>query len=236
MVNLEKLMKIQTELNVPKNQYNNFGKYAFRNCEDILEALKPLLKKYKCAIILNDKIEQIDNRIYITSTASLYDTEENDIIQSAKSSAREEEVKKGMDGAQITGAASSYARKKALGGLLAIDDNKDPDSNEYKEEAKEKILADAATKAKQKKTAKTSKDTQINSDLADARKKLADLAQTTIKEKILSRTVVSNAIKKFCKDSEGNATSNYNNVMNADELLKAYEQIKKQIEKKQGGK
>lgn len=124
---LMKLNKIQVELKAPKGQFNKFGNYKYRNSEDILEALKPLLGKYKAAINITDEIILIGDRYYIKATASLYDIESGMFIDSV-AFAREEENKKGMDSSQITGSASSYARKYALNGLLAIDDTKDSDS------------------------------------------------------------------------------------------------------------
>lgn len=123
----EKLLNIQTELKAPKGQRNNFGKYNYRSCEDILEAVKPLLKKEKCTLIINDEIERIENRYYIKATVNLIDVESGEKI-SSNAYAREEENKKGMDGSQVTGASSSYARKYALNGLFAIDDTKDSDA------------------------------------------------------------------------------------------------------------
>lgn len=126
---LTKLNKVQTELKAPKGQYNNFGKYKYRNCEDILEAVKPLLSKYGLVILISDEVEQIGERYYIKARATIYDIESGDnVFNSAY--AREEETKKGMDASQITGSASSYARKYALNGLLAIDDTKDSDSQD----------------------------------------------------------------------------------------------------------
>lgn len=122
------LQAIQSELVAPKGQYNSFGKYNYRSAEDILEALKPILKKHNAAITLSDEIVYIEGRYYVEASVTLY--AEGEAI-GAKASAREEETKKGMDGSQITGTASSYARKYALNGLFAIDDNKDPDTDEY---------------------------------------------------------------------------------------------------------
>lgn len=114
----EKLLNIQSELKAPKNQTNNFGRYNYRSCEDILEAVKPILKKEKCVVIVNDEIEQVDNRFYVKAIVSLVDVESGEIIASS-AYAREEENKKGMDSSQVTGATSSYARKYALNGLFA---------------------------------------------------------------------------------------------------------------------
>ncbi|MCS7317522.1 MAG: ERF family protein [Candidatus Dojkabacteria bacterium] len=122
---IEKLISIQRELKAPKNQKNNFGGYYYRSCEDILEAVKPLLVKHNLLLTLSDSIEQIDNRIYVKATATITDGTNT---LSVVAYAREEEVKKGMDASQITGASSSYARKYALNGLFLIDDNKDSDT------------------------------------------------------------------------------------------------------------
>lgn len=124
---LEKLMNIQNELQAPKNQFNGFGKYNYRNCEDILEAVKPHLLKYKCTLNLTDEIIEKEGRFYVKSTVTIKDAESTE-VESSIGYAREEETKKGMDGSQVTGASSSYARKYALSGLFAIDDNKDSDS------------------------------------------------------------------------------------------------------------
>lgn len=125
----EKLLNIQAELKVPKNQYNSFGKYNYRSCEDILEGLKPLLTKYKATLIIDDEIVQIGNRYYVKATATLIDIEgEGRERISSTAFAREDEKKTGMDLSQLTGSTSSYARKYALNGLFAIDDTKDSDA------------------------------------------------------------------------------------------------------------
>lgn len=123
---MEQLLKIQQELNAPKGQYNSFGKYKYRSCEDILAAVKPLLKETECTLTLTDDVLAIGPRIYVKATATL--TTADDKTFSTTAYAREDEVKKGMDGSQITGTASSYARKYALNGLFAIDDTKDADA------------------------------------------------------------------------------------------------------------
>lgn len=127
----KKLLNIQRDLKAPKGQYNNFGKYSYRNAEDIMEALKPLLVENNAiTYVEDDTIEYIGQRYYLVATISFVDIETGEKI-TVKARAREEENKKGMDGSQITGAASSYARKYALSGLFLIDDNKDADSDEY---------------------------------------------------------------------------------------------------------
>ena len=126
----EKLQAVQTELKVPKGQYNDFGKYKYRSCEDILEAVKPVLAIHKAAITVGDDLYATGDRYYVKAVASFIDVESGETIMNT-AFAREPEAKKGMDESQITGTASSYARKYALGGLLLIDDTKDADTNEY---------------------------------------------------------------------------------------------------------
>lgn len=125
---ITKLISIQKELKVPKSQRNTFGNYNYRNCEDILEAVKPLLAKYECVLTLSDSIEAVGSRYYVKATARV--TDGKDTIE-VTAYAREAETKKGMDDSQITGSTSSYARKYALNGLFAIDDTKDADTDEY---------------------------------------------------------------------------------------------------------
>ena len=123
----EKLMTVQTKLRAPKGQYNSFGRYSYRSCEDILEALKPLLAEVGAIVNVSDEIKLIGDRFYVEATAMFLDCETGDSVV-ARASAREDESKKGMDLAQVTGSVSSYARKYALNGLFAIDDNKDSDA------------------------------------------------------------------------------------------------------------
>lgn len=123
----EKLGAIQQALNAPKSQFNSFGNYKYRSCEDVLGAVKPLLSEYKCVLLLKDDLDSIGSRIYIKATATLVDCDKSEDSVTVTAFAREEETKKGMDASQVTGAASSYARKYALNGLFCIDDNKDSD-------------------------------------------------------------------------------------------------------------
>ena len=134
MIN-EKLLAIQVELKAPKGQYNSFGKYNYRSCEDILEAVKPLLKKNKCMLTVGDEIVNIGDRYYIKATATISDGE-GSVTNTAY--AREAESKSGMDASQITGTASSYARKYALNGLFLIDDTKDADTDDFVKQTSEK--------------------------------------------------------------------------------------------------
>ena len=122
---MKELIAIQSELKAPKSQFNKFGGYKYRKAEDILEAVKPLLAKQKCTLIITDDVVLIGNRIYVKATATIKN--EKGECETSTGWAREEESKKGMDASQITGASSSYARKYALNGLFAIDDNADSD-------------------------------------------------------------------------------------------------------------
>ena len=133
----EKLAIIQGELIAPKNQYNKFGNYNYRSCEDILEGLKPCLKKVKAVVRISDEMVQIGDRYYIKATATLIDCEDGFSISNT-AYAREEESVKGMSSSQVTGSASSYARKYALNGLFAIDDVKDADSRDNSKNEPEK--------------------------------------------------------------------------------------------------
>lgn len=133
------LTAIQAELKVPKGQYNSFGKYSYRSCEDILEAVKPLLAKYDARMSINDEVVLIGDRYYIKATVYFASNNDDKTI-SVSAYAREATDKKGMDEAQITGASSSYARKTALAGLLLLDDNKDPDA--FNKHGKEPKVAD----------------------------------------------------------------------------------------------
>lgn len=122
---IEKIVAIQSELKAPKGQYNSFGKYNYRSCEDILEGVKPLLAKHGLVLTIRDCIELIGDMFYVKATATITDGKEQ---LSTNAYARESADKKGMDASQVTGATSSYARKYALNGLLAIDDTKDADT------------------------------------------------------------------------------------------------------------
>ena len=129
------LNKVQTELVATKNQFNAFGKYAYRSCEDILEGVKPHLKAHKCVIVISDSIEMVGDRIYIKATAKFVECETGDAVE-CTALAREELSKAGMALPQVTGSSSSYARKYALNGLLLVDDSKDADTmDNSKEEA-----------------------------------------------------------------------------------------------------
>lgn len=132
----EKLLKVQAELKAPKSQYNSFGKYNYRSCEDILEAVKPICHKYQSVLTLSDDVIELNGRFYVKAIATFVDVETGESVVN-NAFAREEDSKKGMDGSQITGTASSYARKYCLNGLFNIDDTKDADTDAYHRQTKQ---------------------------------------------------------------------------------------------------
>jgi hypothetical protein len=193
----EKLQAIQTELKAPKGQFNKFGKYKYRSCEDILEAVKPLLAKYGCSLTIEDTIEQIGDRYYVKATAIFRSNDkplEPNVINTAY--AREAETKSGMDASQITGTASSYARKYCLNGLFLIDDTKDADTNEYKAQTDPNATTDRAEE-KEEKQQLMATEYQI--------KKMKEIADQLGKEldeevaKNMTAKQASNSIKKYLK-------------------------------------
>ena len=136
-----KLVEVQNKLKAPKSQFNKFGNYAYRNCEDILEALKPILAEVKAVVNISDEVVLVGERYYIKATVKFIDAETGETVE-ASAMAREEESKKGMDSSQLTGSTSSYARKYALNGLFAIDDTKDSDTTNThgKEDSKNNVI------------------------------------------------------------------------------------------------
>ena len=138
---IQKLAAIQAELKAPKGQYNSYGGYNYRSCEDILEAVKPLLKKEGLALILSDNIEEVGGRVYVKATATILDGGDAGGSIGVAAYAREAETRKGMDDSQVTGSTSSYARKYALNGLFAIDDTKDADATNKHEKGQNEAQA-----------------------------------------------------------------------------------------------
>lgn len=173
---MEQLIRIQNKLKAPKSQYNNFGKYHYRSCEDILEAVKPLLKEEECYITITDSIELVGERYYLKAVATIANKDGASVSVSAY--ARESLTKKGMDDAQITGSASSYARKYALNGLLAIDDSKDIDSmenNNPEQPPREKLSNERFAKAIEAlKNNATTKEDILKFDLTKEQKEVLD--------------------------------------------------------------
>lgn len=136
------LIRVQQRLKAPKSQRNNFGNYNYRSCEDILEAVKPLLEQEDATLTLSDELTQVGDRYYVKATAKF--VQGDDTIETT-AYAREAETKKGMDDSQITGTASSYARKYALNGLFLIDDTKDADTDEYRKSTTQRVPKIEAT-------------------------------------------------------------------------------------------
>ena len=185
----KKLIEVQNKLKVPKSQYNNFGKYNYRNAEDILEAVKPILENAGATIFIKDSIELIGDRFYVKATVSFVDIESGSIIETS-ALARESEEKKGMDSAQVTGATSSYARKYALNGLLLIDDTKDNDHDsmhqtDNKEPKKEENKPNYDNKEKeeviQKIVAKIGNDSERKKKIIDMMKQKYDKTYSDFK-------------------------------------------------------
>ena len=141
---IKNLVNIQNELKAPKSNFNSFGKYRYRSAEDILTAVKPLLAKYCCTMTITDEVVFIGGRFYIKATATITDEEGN--TESVSAFAREDESKKGMDGSQITGTASSYSRKYCLNGMFLIDDTKDADTDEFYNQTQDTKLTKAYLK------------------------------------------------------------------------------------------
>lgn len=155
-----KLKEVQSKLVAPKNQNNKFGGYKYRSCEDILQAVKPLLNEQCLCITISDSIEQVADRVYVRATVSIHDEKSGDTI-SVKAYARETENRKGMDASQITGSASSYARKYALNGLFAIDDTKDADHGDNRDKSTSKRNTRGNKAVKKTKSTKSVSDAQM---------------------------------------------------------------------------
>lgn len=195
----KKLLDVQTELKAPKGQFNKFGNYSYRSCEDILESLKPLLKQVKATVVLTDEIKLVGDRYYIEATCKFIDIETGEVLEN-KSLAREDENKKGMDLAQVTGSCSSYARKYALNGMFCIDDVKDADAtNKHgKEDSNKSCSQDNATN-----TARKLSDKQLSRLYAIANKAGAD--KDLVKQQVF---------KKFGKEVKDLTKQEYDIVCN----------------------
>ena len=185
-----KLLDIQNELKAPKSQFNKFGGYNYRNCEDILEAVKPICKKHNAVVYLSDKLVHIGERYYIEATATLVDIETSETA-TVTAYAREEENKKGMDGSQITGASSSYARKYALNGMFDIDDTKDSDTTNQ---------GNAQSKGEQAKPIDYEKQIKIYAEaLASKSDKTADVWIAEARKKYQTPKAQAELLLKWCK-------------------------------------
>lgn len=201
----KKLMLVQSKLKAPKNQYNSFGKYSYRSCEDILEGLKPLLNEVEAIVTLNDEVVNIGERFYIKAIATFIDIATGEKME-VSALAREDETKKGMDLAQVTGSVSSYARKYALNGLFAIDDTKDSDSSNKHDKDKGNVTN---LNSENKWTNPKLTESQIKRLYAIAYKK--GIAADKVKEQVL---------KKFNKEVKNLTKAEY------DKVCEGYENIK----------
>jgi len=186
---MEKLANIQAKLKAPKNQYNNFGKYKYRSCEDILEAVKPLLDN--SIMTISDEVVEVGGRVYVKATVSFSDGENTTIVTAF---AREADSKKGMDASQITGAASSYARKYALNGLFLIDDTKDFDTMDNRED-----------RAKPKKTGDTQKTPAILKNGAGGNNEITDAQRNTLIALMEQKALLKTDQKAFFDYATGGA-------------------------------
>lgn len=169
----QKLAAIQAALKAPKSQFNKFGGYKYRKAEDILEAVKPLLKQYGCTLTCTDELQLIGDRYYIKATATITNSEDG-VSVSTTAYAREEEEKKGMDGSQVTGASSSYARKYALNGLLCIDDTADSDTTNVGPAEGAETPAEAPKQSRTKKTATAAEKTAQKPEEPAVKKTVTD--------------------------------------------------------------
>ena len=203
----QKLMLVQSKLKAPKNQFNKFGNYSYRSCEDILEGLKPLLKEVGAVLIINDEVVNMANRFYIKATASFISIDDGEKITST-ALAREEEERVKFDPAQLTGSVSSYARKYALNGLFAIDDTKDSDTTNKHDKEKDKGNV----------TNLNSENKWTNPKLTDAQ--LKRLYAIAYKKGIAAEKVKEQVLKKFNKDVKDLTKVEY------DKVCEGYENIK----------
>lgn len=202
---MRKLMMIQTEMKAPKNLFNKYGGYAYRNAEGILEALKPFEKEYGVVVVLFDDIVEISGRFYVKATATMTDCDSGKQIGST-AYAREDEIKKGMDGSQITGASSSYARKYALNALLCLDDSKDADSEEYHNQ----ITAKATESKSEAKKATSKQATAPAQPQAHSKEEI----KAKYQELISFCAKYGYDLKTVCAEYKLNATSSYDDFEN----------------------
>lgn len=197
---LKKLSAVQSKLKAPKGQYNSFGKYKYRSSEDILEAVKPLLAEQGLVMLLSDDVQAIGDRYYIEATATIKSVESDEEIQ-VTAFAREAETKKGMDESQITGTASSYARKYALNGLFNIDDSKDADTDEYNRESRN------GKTTTQKQPKETAKKTPAQEKKATAKDQIAAMFELAKDLGISADSIKAYMQDNFKKDKTADLTN-----------------------------
>lgn len=208
---MKELTDIQTELKVPKNQYNSFGKYKYRSLEDITEAVRPHLKAHECTLTMNDDVIVLGNRFYIKATATITNRDGEQVSVSAY--AREPETKKGMDDSQITGTASSYARKYACNGLFCIDDSKDADMDEMHNETKARAQKNKTASTSDSNASTVSNRNEHVDELTAEIKKYADEHNMTMREiakdySLNNKTATAERLKEVLADlKKGEQTS-----------------------------
>ena len=191
---MNRLLKVQNELKAPKGNYNKFGNYKYRSAEDILTAVKPLLAEEGLLMIIQDDVVDVQDRVYIIATVKIFDAENGKEIATNRAFARESKEKKGMDSSQITGTASSYARKYALNGMFLIDDTKDADTDEYhKQTNQEKVPNLAVLKAK----IKAAKLTDEELEKALTHHKVKDIKDLNDNQKIELELALTKKIKEI---------------------------------------
>jgi len=195
------LQAVQRELKAPKGQYNSFGKYKYRSCEDIVEAVKPLLNEQGLILTMSDEVVGVADRVYIKATCKVIDVANGDVIETS-ALARESLTKKGMDDSQITGTASSYARKYALNGLFAIDDTKDADTDQYKQQTNGSNSSQNRPQATQKQNAGTYKGNTANNATDEMRAK----AIKSLNAEIERTGVASSEVAAIAKAKYGKAS------------------------------
>jgi hypothetical protein len=195
------LQAVQRELKAPKGQYNSFGKYKYRSCEDIVEAVKPLLNEQGLILTMSDEVVGVADRVYIKATCKVIDVANGDVIETS-ALARESLTKKGMDDSQITGTASSYARKYALNGLFAIDDTKDADTDQYKQQTNGSNSSQNRPQATQKQNAGTYKGSTANNATDEMRAK----AIKSLNAEIERTGVASSEVAAIAKAKYGKAS------------------------------
>jgi hypothetical protein len=195
------LQAVQRELKAPKGQYNSFGKYKYRSCEDIVEAVKPLLNEQGLILTMCDEVVGVADRVYIKATCKVIDVANGDVIETS-ALARESLTKKGMDDSQITGTASSYARKYALNGLFAIDDTKDADTDQYKQQTNGSNSSQNRPQATQKQNAGTYKGNTANGAQDEMRAK----AIKSLNAEIERTGVASSEVAAIAKAKYGKAS------------------------------
>lgn len=203
----EKLLEIQKELKAPKSQYNSFGKYSYRSAEDILEAVKPLCYNNKVVLTLSDDIVLLNDRYYVKACAVLTDIENPESTIIVNAYAREEEEKKGMDGSQVTGAASSYARKYALNGMFNIDDTKDSD-----------FTNTGSKKDSESKKSKTPASEEVTQKIAEIKAEIDNKLASGIE-----RDAVIATLKKACGTAQYTKLTDITKANNALEAVKNME-------------